>query len=50
MKLTNAEKATLNRALGIIETAAAMSDEKMSEKLYDALGMLESVLGHKGVV
>ena len=48
MKLNNKEKITVNRALGIIETVAAMTDEKLSEKLYDALEMLEAVLGNEG--
>lgn len=44
MRITKNEKITVNRALGIIETVAALTDDKLAEKLYDALEMLEAVL------
>lgn len=44
MNLTKNDKITINRALGIIETVAAMTDEKLAAKLYDALEMIEAVL------
>ena len=44
MSLTMKEKVVVSRALGLIEAAAALVDEKAAKKLYDALEILESVL------
>ena len=44
MSLTLKDKVTVSRALGIIDAAAALVDENIAAKLYDALAMLEEVL------
>ena len=44
MTLNTTEKIIISRALGMIETAAALTQKELSEQLYNALEMLEGVL------
>lgn len=44
MNLTMKDKIIVSRALGLIEAAATLVDEKAAEKLKEALTMLEGVL------